>query len=75
MTHILSDHINFSYFPQKILTNHGMGIGCDPHLLNQGEEGMLYVHRCSGHIQVSHLFHERQPTVSQNNQLASETDK
>lgn len=42
-----------------ILTDHDMGIGCDPHLLNQGEEGMLYVHMYSGHIQVSHLFHEK----------------
>jgi hypothetical protein len=58
-----------------ILTHHGRDTGCDPHLPNQDEEGMLYVHRCSGHIQVSHHFHERRPIVPQNNQLASETEK
>lgn len=56
----------------KWQTNHGRGIECDPHLLNQGEEGRLYVRRCSEHNQVSHLFHERQPMVLQNNQLVSE---
>lgn len=41
-------------------------------LLYQGQEGKLYVHRYSEHIQVSHLFHEREPMVPQNNQLEPE---
>ena len=51
-----------------MFTYHGKDIGYDPHLLNQGEEGTLYVHRCSGHIQVSHLFRERPPMVLQKSQ-------
>lgn len=49
-----------------------MDIGYVPHLLNQDGEDMLYVHRCSEHNQVSHLFHEREPTAPQNNQWEPE---
>lgn len=60
---------------EYIITNHGKDIGCDPHLLNQDEEGMLYEHKCSEHTPVGHLSLEIEPMAPRHNQLESETEK
>lgn len=50
-----------------------MGTVCGPHLQNQDEEDMLYVHMYFEHNQASHLYREKSPMVPQSNQLEAKT--
>lgn len=56
-----------------VYSHHDKGIEFDPLSLNPNEGGRLYVHMCSGHIQVFHLCHEKSPMVPQSIQLVSDT--